>query len=549
MINEKVETISKMYCSSLVYTSFLLNTIYGFSQDNIKDYILGDELLDTASLLFSSNILFTVNENLITAYPNNIVLSNILDDELNKSLIKLFDYKNGIYYYNNKEVADGPKTIFKIRNKLAHGEYIISKNKVTIIDENNYLTFEINKINKLVYESLHNTIFQNKSNRYETDLVFTKHIVSNRKAPFRTLEQVEKYIKSHKVLNATIEGINNYNITTEDKMELNKIVNNFVNKDNFKEFKNYQKNHPNILLTYNLNDINIASSKLANNILQMTKDETSYFEMTKYITDSISKNLSDDKSVIIASSLNNLVIIDSIKKTKSYDINVLKDYIVNNYYDMAIDTDTILSSLITMFNSLFMYGLTDMFDNIDNLFIPDDKLNFDLLDLSIFNGCYYTMSVGNIKEKQNVYNSLVKSIEKKKIAIVKRKEQLDNMVTKVNKEKYEEEKIKFNNMLIEYRKTINEKNTLKKELDYFNNNKKYFENKAIITGIRNSIAHGNYKIELSEKIGDTMITFDDIYLGKTTFHAEVYLVDFYNFIYNNQQIVVNYLESLKGKHL
>ena len=108
---------------------------------------------------------------------------------------------------------------------------------------------------------------------------------------------------------------------------------------------------------------------------------------------------------------------------------------------------------------------------------------------------------------------------------------------------------KLNEAKIEYRKTINEKNTLKKELDYFNNNKKYFENKAIITGIRNSIAHGNYKIKLSKKIGDTMITFDDIYLGKTTFHAEVYLVDFYNFIYNNQQIVVYYLESLKGKQL
>lgn len=549
MINDKIETINKMYYSSLVYTNFLLNTIYGFPQDNIKNYILDNELLDTASLLFSSNILFTVNESLITAYPNNIVLSNILDDELNKSLIKLFDYKNGIYYYSNKEVADGPKTIFKIRNKLAHGEYIINKNKVTIIDENNYLTFEISKINKLVYESLHNTIFENKSNRFESSIVFTKHIVSNRKEPFKNIAQVEKYIKSHKVLNATIEGMNGYKITKEDKMELDNIVNNFVNKDNFKEFKNYQKSHPNIILTYNLNDVNIDSSKLANNILQMTKDETSYFEMTKYITDSISKNLSDDKSIIIASSLNNLVIIDSIKKTKSYDINVLKDYIVNNYYDMAIDTDTVLSSIITMFNSLFMYGLTDMFDNVDNLFIPDDKLSFDLLDLSIFNGCYYTMSVGNIKEKQNVYNSLVKSIEKKKIAIVKRKEQLDNMVTKVSKEKYEEEKIKFNNILIEYRKTINEKNTLKKELDYFNNNKKYFENKAIITGIRNSIAHGNYKIKLSEKIGDTMITFDDIYLGKTTFHAEVYLVDFYNFIYNNQQIVVDYLESLKGKQL
>ena len=59
MINDKIETINKMYYSSLVYTNFLLNTIYGFPQDNIKNYILDDELLDTASLLFSSNILFT----------------------------------------------------------------------------------------------------------------------------------------------------------------------------------------------------------------------------------------------------------------------------------------------------------------------------------------------------------------------------------------------------------------------------------------------------------------------------------------------------------
>lgn len=70
MINDKIETINKMYYSSLVYTNFLLNTIYGFPQDNIKNYILDNELLDTASLLFSSNILFTVNESLITAYPD-----------------------------------------------------------------------------------------------------------------------------------------------------------------------------------------------------------------------------------------------------------------------------------------------------------------------------------------------------------------------------------------------------------------------------------------------------------------------------------------------
>lgn len=36
MINDKIETINKMYYSSLVYTNFLLNTIYGFSPRQYK---------------------------------------------------------------------------------------------------------------------------------------------------------------------------------------------------------------------------------------------------------------------------------------------------------------------------------------------------------------------------------------------------------------------------------------------------------------------------------------------------------------------------------
>ena len=33
-------------------------------------------------------------------------------------------------------------------------------------------------------------------------------------------------------------------------------------------------------------------------------------------------------------------------------------------------------------------------------------------------------------------------------------------------------------------------------LEYINNNKNYLKNKAIIEGIRNSIAHGHYRVEL-----------------------------------------------------
>ena len=60
-------------------------------------------------------------------------------------------------------------------------------------------------------------------------------------------------------------------------------------------------------------------------------------------------------------------------------------------------------------------------------------------------------------------------------------------------------------------------------------NKKYFENRAIIEGIRNAIAHGNICIKRFENIkdiDDTIINFQDIYEGKVVFDLDVTIRDF-----------------------
>lgn len=72
-------------------------------------------------------------------------------------------------------------------------------------------------------------------------------------------------------------------------------------------------------------------------------------------------------------------------------------------------------------------------------------------------------------------------------------------------------------------------------------------NKAIINGIRNSISHGNYKIESVENRVDKIV-FEDIYEGILTFKCEVPITEFINMIYKNEIPIEDFLnkdESLK----
>ena len=85
--------------------------------------------------------------------------------------------------------------------------------------------------------------------------------------------------------------------------------------------------------------------------------------------------------------------------------------------------------------------------------------------------------------------------------------------------------------------------------NYFNSNQDYFIKKAIINGIRNSIAHGHYKIDYTKDYENASIEFNDIYKGKTTFQASIKIIDFFYFFIDNEKSVLNYLGNMKGKSL
>ena len=75
------------------------------------------------------------------------------------------------------------------------------------------------------------------------------------------------------------------------------------------------------------------------------------------------------------------------------------------------------------------------------------------------------------------------------------------------------------------------------------NNIKYLTNESIVNGIRNSIAHGNYRVIFMGELSKSKIIFDDIYEGKLTFHGEISILDFINMIANNLIVILSFIEK------
>ena len=79
----------------------------------------------------------------------------------------------------------------------------------------------------------------------------------------------------------------------------------------------------------------------------------------------------------------------------------------------------------------------------------------------------------------------------------------------------------------------------------YKDNYEYFRNISIIEGIRNAIAHGNYKIYGNIDIMNSKMVFEDIYEGKLTFKLEVTYNEFLDFLENNIDLVVQYVSGNK----
>ena len=143
---------------------------------------------------------------------------------------------------------------------------------------------------------------------------------------------------------------------------------------------------------------------------------------------------------------------------------------------------------------------------------------------------------------------MVKKLDAQNLSLEKCKENLENVRKKGNQkaitilesqlQKLMADLIKLKQIVVEAKSKYD---LMQKD---YNDNSTFFKNEAIINGVRNAIAHGNYMV-----VGTPtpIILFKDIYEGKVSFQASITLSDFYTFIDANSKVALDFIKEKKNE--
>lgn len=215
----------------------------------------------------------------------------------------------------------------------------------------------------------------------------------------------------------------------------------------------------------------------------------------------------------------------------------------------------VISMYIALFYANYIYGLERVYTNEtrDHLEDLDAGLLFDFskLDLSAFKPKVLDLSnefIGfkdQLVSMENAYNKALNGLNKVQsnysnyIASNRNKSIRElSEVIKVLDSKVNEAREKFKSIEGLY---LRSKDFMDNRFD------DYKRNRAIIEHLRNSIAHGNvylYRYDGDGSVDDAMLVFKDIYEGEVKFELSIRIIDFITlFNYYNVYKLLDYIDS------
>ena len=540
----KLNTILNYYKGNLVYTSFLLEKAYLQNGPASKD-ITNKEFIDTAKIGFITNILLSIKEYIVENIGNLNFESKLLTNSLEKTVENVATKTDKGYIIDNTLIGNAAEVVALLRNKLAHGNFYIDlkHSKIILNVKNKEIKLSISKLTNFIVYAL-NDYYKNRTEiEHKETLLTTTNIQTDRKKPISNKKELERFLKSFKKLEITLSKKDSKPIEGRILSILNYAISEYKRTNNIKYLRIFETEveKEGYNFSYEFVKIeNIDYEKVAENLLIMIPKDVDYKEEIDYVSKHFGKLLNTNhKFEGLSSSMNNLIILDSIDKNNS--INIEK-YVEEVYGGLQITYSEAVMGTIAMFNSLFSYSLDDLYEN-KNAYTskPLDGLDYSKLDLSLLNIELYTIDdkyINGVKlelaSKQKKLSELTNSLNKTKMQINTNQKNGNTKVVNL-----------MNNKLATlngYISRINgEIQDLNEKITYFNNNTTYIKNLAIINGIRNSIAHGDYKVSLDETFETCKIYFENIYEGKTTFKASIGLKDFIFLMNNNHDLIIDFI--------
>ena len=551
----KKDNIMDYYLGNKAYNLFLQGIIY--NNPIYSEGILDKKNINATKIGCISNIFLAIKEDLVSKDKEGYN-SRILISELENNVSLIATKENNGYRINNYLFPDAPTLVSVLRNKLAHGLYTmdLEHNRIIFNIESNEVIINIDKLSTYVISCLKSYTKVNNSSIYKRDFVINNKVDTTREKPMKSINELNNFIKNSREIEIILIKKDNTLISNYVVWELENIIDEYRITKNNKLLINFENKYKDEYdFKWNIKKLNDDKTKeLSNFILNIIPQNITYTEEVMVILKEYAYKMNNNynKFNVIMENLTNLVLLDEIKENNTINSNILFNKLKEKYNNIYISYNTLISSSIAMFNSLFSYANDDVYKNDNKYTLLDNNgLDYSKLDLSLINVQVKTIDNTIINElnirktaKEKELNLIDTKITKElnNLNIVKSKSNT-NAINNITNKLTNLYNIK-NTLTIEHNNIINELNICN---NYYNNNILYLENESIITGIRNSIAHGNYEVVQCNNINDTYIVFNDIYEGKLTFKGTIKILDFIDLIDNNAIVINEFLNNLDNK--
>lgn len=551
----KKDNIMDYYLGNKAYNLFLQGIIY--NNPIYSEGILDKKNINATKIGCISNIFLAIKEDLVSKDKEGYN-SRILISELENNVSLIATKENNGYRINNYLFPDAPTLVSVLRNKLAHGLYTmdLEHNRIIFNIESNEVIINIDKLSTYVISCLKSYTKVNNSSIYKRDFVINNKVDTTREKPMKSINELNNFIKNSREIEIILIKKDNTLISNYVVWELENIIDEYRITKNNKLLINFENKYKDEYdFKWNIKKLNDDKTKeLSNFILNIIPQNITYTEEVMVILKEYAYKMNNNynKFNVIMENLINLVLLDEIKENNTINSNILFNKLKEKYNNIYISYNTLISSSIAMFNSLFSYANDDVYKNDNKYTLLDNNgLDYSKLDLSLINVQIKTIDNTIINElnirktaKEKELNLIDTKITKElnNLNIVKSKSNT-NAINNITNKLTNLYNIK-NTLTIEHNNIINELNICN---NYYNNNILYLENESIITGIRNSIAHGNYEVVQCNNINDTYIVFNDIYEGKLTFKGTIKILDFIDLIDNNAIVINEFLNNLDNK--
>lgn len=544
----KEETIIKYFSGNYAYDLFLMGMIFG--NPIYSEYISNKEYLNGAIVGNISSIFLAIKEKMVD--KNNNILLPISLMEKNVNIIA--NKTTGGYEINGYTFKDSYTLVTTIRNKLGHGEYLIdfAHNRIILKVDGNDIVIQIPKLTNFVISSFSSTLQNYNTSSFTRCFVYTKSIIGKDKERY-SLNEYKNMIASYYKYNITIKRKDGSPIEGFIFDRFNETVSSFSKSLDLSELMDFERK---VKEDYEVSWKRVSTKNedtkmLASFLYNSTTLNTTYERVIEIIGYEVDKLFNKDKFdnfSMIASGVHNLLLLNSIKELGTSNYEKVHDDIVKKYGKLYIATDDLAQSLISSFNALFAYGYDDVLHNKNEYQSLDlDGFDYSLIDTSSFNVEVEKTDDGYITDLGVKENAIKNNINKLNNALVSCNNNLAKVTSLGKKDainKITSQINTINGNINGYNIDLaNIQNTLNNVNNYVSTYASLIKNEKIINGIRNSIAHGNYKVILKETLKDSLIEFTDFYEGEVTFKASISIDNFVEFLQKSAIEIEKYLSK------